>query len=87
MTDTVLGVFFFCTHNLEMSVKARGGGKRPLVPGFPGFPVTLIFMFFWISKQYGYVNTLRLELRLVRGLGLGYTRVRIAPSADAVSLF
>ena len=38
-------------------------------------------------KKHYYVNTLRLELRLVRGSGLGYTRVNGASATDAVSFF
>ena len=33
------------------------------------------------------INTLRLEVRLVRGLGLSYTRVKSASSTGALSLF
>ena len=44
-------------------------------------------MFIGTEKKHGQINTLRLELRLVRGLGLANTTVKSVPSTDAVSLF
>ena len=43
-------------------------------------------MFYRNSEKHCYVNTLRVELRLFRGLVVGYTRVKSASSTDAMSL-
>ena len=43
-------------------------------------------MFYRNSKKHDYVNTLRLALRLVRGLEVGYIVVKSASSTGTVSL-
>ena len=60
----------------------HGGTQACPGPRFSGD-----WIFYRNSKKHGCVNTLRLELRPVRGRGLGYTRVKSVSSTDAVSLF
>ena len=68
------------TLNLHLD-KATGGPKRPLVPGFP---VTLKSRCFigTVKHMARLRNTLRFELRLVRGLGFGYIMLKSVSSTD-----
>ena len=63
--------------------KATGGPKQPLVPGFPATLVSRCFIG-TVKNMDMLINTMYLELQLVRGLGLGYTRVKSASSTDVV---